>query len=110
MSMAVWRMKMKKLIVSLLVVSMLGACAAKTEPEKVEVIKYQTRTVEKPKQILPVPDQVKMREVKWKVITQDDIPYFALDAKNYENLSLNLNDIRAFMSQAIVIIKKHNTN
>lgn len=98
-----------KTLLLLLAIALTG-CATNTQIKPVEIIKYETRTVEKPRQILPVPDQIKMREVKWNVIQKDNKPYFALDAKNYENLSLNLNDLRAFMSQTLVIIQKNNSN
>jgi hypothetical protein len=80
-------------------------------------VEVRTITAQGPKPILPPTDQLDMREVKWVIITPKNIDsifsefrsgdskvFFALTADGYENVSLNLSDIRAFVEQQQRII------
>jgi len=77
--------------------------------------------VEKPTLTLPDADEVRMREIKWFIITEDNyeevfaelkesgnvVVLLGLTSKGYENLSLNLSDIRTFVQQQQAIIKAY---
>jgi hypothetical protein len=74
--------------------------------------------VNKPELVLPYADPIQARDVQWIVITPDNyekvfndltksgqpVVFFALTDKGYENISLNLSDIRAFIQQQQAII------
>ena len=74
--------------------------------------------IEKPSLVLPDADEVRMRNVKWMIITPENaeavfndlrnrgnsVVLFGLTSNGYENLSLNLSDIRAFLQQQQSII------
>jgi len=59
----------------------------------------------------PIPDQLQMREVKWTVFNREkleklladypnqEIVLFALSAKGYENLSLNMGEIIRYLKE-----------
>jgi|TARA_R110000823_G_scaffold95092_1_gene207647 hypothetical protein len=84
-------------------------------PEKLEV---SAKPVEKPKLTLPDADLLKMREVKWVIVTEENykqvfedikksgrpIAIFGLTDKGYANLGLNFSDIRAYVQQQKSII------
>jgi|TARA_R110000803_G_scaffold129316_1_gene196598 hypothetical protein len=84
-------------------------------PEKLEV---SAKPVEKPKLTLPNADLLKMREVKWVIVTEENykqvfadikksgrpIAIFGLTDKGYANLGLNFSDIRAYVQQQKSII------
>lgn len=61
------------------------------------------------------PDPLALRAVEWKVITADnaknileaDIVLFGLTIKNYENLALNMNDVRTYLEQQQNIINTY---
>jgi hypothetical protein len=75
----------------------------------------ETQIVKPPKPSVPTPDELNLREIKFAVITPEnaeeifskvkgDKVLFALTAKDYENISLNLSDIRAYIQQQKEII------
>lgn len=84
----------------------------------VQQIQVSAKPVDKPELVLPYADPVKMRDVQWIIITPDNyekvfsdlskkggpVVLFALTDKGYENISLNLSDIRAFIQQQKAII------
>ena len=84
-------------------------------PEKLEV---SAKPVEKPKLTLPNADLLKMREVKWVIVTEENykqvfadieksgrpVAIFGLTDKGYANLGLNFSDIRAYVQQQKSII------
>jgi hypothetical protein len=90
-----------------------SGCAS--NPQRIEI---SAKPVEKPQLVLPKADALKMREVKWVIITPENfdqivddakksgrpIAFFALTDKGYENLGLNLSDLRAFIQQQQSII------
>lgn len=90
---------------------LLSACAAPTTVEPVTPVQVRTVEVPRPAPIVPNVDQLDLRPVTWVVITPDNVDekfkqiqngemvLFALTRDGYENLSLNLSDIRANIQQ-----------
>lgn len=81
-------------------------------------IEVTSTPIEKPQLVLPSADLVNMRELRWIVITEDNVELvfeilrktgrpvalFSLGGKSYENVSLNLSDLRTFIQQQTAII------
>lgn len=92
-----------------------GCSLLSSQPDPVEV---STRPVEKPGLELPQADEIRLREVDWQLITPENaeeifetaeesgrpVVFFALTDKGYENLGLNISDIRAYIQQQKTII------
>jgi hypothetical protein len=84
-------------------------------PQKIEV---SAKPIEKPDLVLPPVDELRMREVKWYVINEDNVDQvmaeldsqgipvglYALTGKGYANLGQNFSDIRAMIQQQQAII------
>ena len=97
----------------ILILSILSACGTRERP-----IEISTTPVEKPTLTLPQPDQIITRPVEWIIINRGNyeevfaklekeggnVVLFGLTDKGYENLSLNINDIRTFIQQQRAII------
>lgn len=97
-----------------LILSLVSACGK----PPVQEIQISAKPVDKPELVLPYADPVKTRDVQWVIITPDNyeevfndlakkgqpIVLFGLTDKGYENLALNLSDIRAFIQQQQAII------
>jgi hypothetical protein len=93
----------------------LAACST---PQEAAIPPVEVRTVEvpRPAPIVPPVDQLRLRNVEWIIITPDNIEeqfarirkgeavFFAITAEGYENLSLNISDIRAMIEQQQRII------
>jgi hypothetical protein len=91
----------------------LSACAA---PSK--TINISSKPVDKPELVLPTADVLNLREVQWIIITPENVDQimkslsandtkvavFALTDKGYQNLSLNINDLRTYVQQMQAII------
>ena len=96
-------------------VILLSRCSSLQQVIPVEV---STKPVEKPELTLPRVDELRMREVNWIVINQDNVDQvfedlknrnipvgvYALTGEQYENLGLNFSDIRALVQQQQAII------
>ncbi len=94
-------------------VLLLSACA--TQPKTIEI---SSKPIDKPALVLPTADTLNLREVKWIIITPENaeqvfktlpttggkVAVFALTDKGYENLSLNINDLRTYVQQLQSII------
>lgn len=90
-----------------------SACSSIPEP-----IEISAKPVDKPILVLPQADTVQSRTVEWIIITESNfeekiqelknsrksVVFFALTENGYENLSLNLNDLRTFIQQQRAII------
>lgn len=104
-----------RLIVNVLgcgLVLLLSACA---QPKPIEI---SSKPIDKPTLVLPTADALNLREVKWIVITPENadqvmktltasggkVAVFALTDKGYQNLSLNINDLRTYVQQLQAII------
>ena len=105
-----------RLIVNVLgcgLVLFLSACA--TQPKTIEI---SSKPIDKPTLVLPTADALNLREVKWIIITPENaeqvlktlpttggkVAVFALTDKGYQNLSLNINDLRTYVQQLQSII------
>ncbi len=88
----------------------LAACSAPTI-EPVPVVETRTIQIPKPAPIVPRVDQLSLKPINWIIITPDNIEekfaqiqkgelvFFAVTAEGYENIALNLSDIRALIEQ-----------
>lgn len=105
-----------RLIVNVLgcgLVLLLSACA--TQPKTIEI---SSKPIDRPTLVLPKADTLNLREVKWIIITPENaeqvlktlqtiggkVAVFALTDKGYQNLSLNINDLRTYVQQLQSII------
>lgn len=94
--------------------SLVSGCAS----NQVKPIVISAKPVEKPELVLPNADRIQTRDVKWIVITPDNyeevfnqlakegkqVVLFAVTSDGYENLALNMSDIRAYIQQQQAII------
>jgi len=110
-------MELKKhlMISSLLLVTMTG-CSLLSKPEEVVVTRTVTVPVDIP--LKPSPRPVNLTDVKWYTVTTDnidefeknfendngDLVFFAISVPHYQNLSLNLAEIRRYLEQQQAII------
>lgn len=98
-------------------VLILAACgSSETAIEPVKPVEVRTLEVQKPAPIVPTVDQLRLRDVKWVIITPENVDekfkeiktgevvLFALTTNGYENIALNLSDIRAMIDQQKKII------
>ena len=107
----------------LLIASVLGFGLAACSSVPVQRIEISTTPVEKPKLVLPQGDQLFQRSLEWVIITPDNVEevfdkakekgrplvYFGLTDKGYENIALNLSDLRAYLQQQKAIIAAYQT-
>jgi len=77
--------------------------------------------VNKPVLVVASPDELNLRNVEWIIITKDNyeevfaevtssgrpLALFALTDKGYENLGLNISDIRAYIEQQQAMINAY---
>ena len=106
-----------RLIASVLgftIVLSLAACSRQETADPPQII-TETRIVKPPRPAVPIPDELNLRSFKFVVITPDNIDdvfsklkgdkvLFALSTEDYENIALNLSDIRAYIQQQKEII------
>lgn len=106
---------MIKYAIAALLIFTVAACSKPTveQPPRVETVTIETK---RPAPIVPEVDRVNMREVRWHIITPENVDekfaqirrgelvFFALTAEGYENIALNLSDIRALVQQQQRII------
>jgi len=106
---------MNKLIIALLVLTMTG-CSVFRKPEEVVVTNTVIKAPNIPLQ--PSPRPVNMIDIKWYTVTTDnidefeknfendngDLVFFAISVPHYQNLSLNLAEIRRYLEQQQAII------
>lgn len=100
-----------RILAMLAMVTFVASCGfGQTEIEEVERVEIRTVPIQPSKPIVPDIDQVQMRDVDWTILTPDNVEekmeemganpvFFALTADGYENISLNLSDIRAMVEQ-----------
>ena len=106
---------MNKLIIALLVLTMTG-CSVFRKPEEVVVTNTVIKAPDIPLQ--PSPRPINMIDIKWYTVTTDnidefeknfendngDLVFFAISVPHYQNLSLNLAEIRRYIEQQQSII------
>jgi hypothetical protein len=105
---------MKYLILS--AVLFLAACSTPEVIEQTPIVEVRTVQVPRPAPIVPAVDQLNLRSVNWIIITPNNIEdkfaqinrgelvLFAVTTEGYENIALNLSDIRALIEQQQRII------
>lgn len=82
-------------------------------------IEITSKPLEKPILTLPSLDTIQLKEVTWVILTKenfeeevaklpDGVVFFAMNTKSYENLSLNLNDLRSYIQGQQTIIAAYN--
>jgi len=104
----------------LLIASALGfglaGCSLLSPP--VQRIEVSTTPVEKPKLVLPEADQLFQRPIEWLIITPENVEevfqriqtmgrplvLFGITDRGYENIALNLSDLRAYLQQQKAIL------
>jgi hypothetical protein len=105
-------------MIKYLILSSILFVAACSTPaiEEVRPVEVRTIQVPRPAPIVPQTDQLKLRQVTWIIITPDNIEesfnkiqsgelvLFAVTANGYENIALNLSDIRSLIEQQNRII------
>lgn len=105
-----------RLTVSVLGCLTLFGISACSQP--VQELQVSAKPITKPELTLPYADPIRTRDVEWIVVTADnyekvfadlertgqDVVLFALTDKGYENIALNLSDIRAYIQQQQAII------
>lgn len=95
-----------------LVLLLISGCAS--SPQRIEV---SAKPVDRPELTLPTADKLDLRPIKWVIITEENYAevvedirkngnavVFGLTDKGYENLSLNLADLRSYIQQQNIII------
>lgn len=89
---------------------LLSACGSAPLVEPVKPVEVRTVQIPRPAPVVPAVDQLQLRDVKWAVITPENIDnifaslsgekvLFAVTSDNYESLALNISDIRAMIQQ-----------
>jgi hypothetical protein len=105
----------------LLIASVLGFGLAACSSLPVKQVEVSTKPIEKPQLQLPQAGQVFSRPVEWYIVTENQaintfveleksgrpLVLFALSDKGYENLGLNMSDLRAFIQQQQTIIQAY---
>lgn len=104
---------MRTLIVALLGLTLLVGCTS--TPRQIEI---SAKPIDKPNLVLPPVEQLRLKDVEWIVITQDnyqevfakllkdkkDPALIGLTDDGYETLSLNMSDIMKLLAQQKQII------
>jgi hypothetical protein len=107
----------KRLIVNvlgcLIAISLISGCGS--APKRIEV---SAKPVDKPALVLPKADELNMKKVEWIVITEENfseqvaklkknnraVAFFAIVDNGYENLGVNISNIRSYIQQQQAII------
>jgi hypothetical protein len=94
---------------------LLSGCGSMPVVEPVKPVEVRTIQISRPAPVVPPVDQLQLRDVKWTIVTPDNIDevfaslsgepvLFAVTADGYESLALNISDIRAMIQQQQKII------
>jgi hypothetical protein len=92
----------------------LAACSSTPVAPPAKII-TETEYVTPSAPIVPLPDPLTLKEIEFVIVTPENVDeifknlkedkvLFAVTAKGYENLSLNLSDVRAYIMQQKSII------
>lgn len=101
-------------LVTLTSIFLLSACGS-TAVEPVKPVEVRTIEIPRPAPVVPSVDQLQLRDVKWTIVTPDNIDsvfatmpgeavLFAITADGYEALALNLSDVRSMIQQQQKVI------
>jgi hypothetical protein len=102
-------------LVALTSLFLLSACGSEPAVESVKPVEVRTVQIPRPAPIVPSVDQIQLRDVKWIIITPENVDeifnslpsdavLFAVTTSGYESLGLNISDIRAMIQQQQRII------
>ena len=97
----------------LTIITVISGCSSMPQP-----ITVSAKPIEKPKLVLPVSDQLFQRKIDWVIITPENveerfnkvkesgrsIAIFGVTDEGYQNLGLNLSDLRAYIQQQQAIV------
>ena len=114
-------MKMKKLLI-LKASLFLSACSYLPFFEKEQVLPVEVKTIQErpPMYHPPLPLEMNMVDVEFEVLTPElmkeylklvdegkapQIPYYALTTQQYENLSLNMAEVKRYTKNILAIVK-----
>ena len=115
-------MIINKVLMALCIVGSLSACSgissSKTSTitsKPVETVVVKEVEVKRQPPIVPQTDTLKLRDVKWTVVSkqtaeqklEDGKAYFALDSEGYENVSKNMSDARMVIQQKNAVIQTY---
>jgi len=102
-----------KLVLGFGLVLLLAGCLG-NNPRTIEV---STKPLDKPQLTLPPVDELRLRRVEWVIVNEENLEtklnelrsrgplaMFVLTGEGYENLGLNISDIRALVQQQQAII------
>lgn len=101
-------------LVALSSLLLLSACG-KPEIEPVKPVEVKIIETKLPPPVVPSVDQLQLRDVKWTIVTPDNVDevfaslpgeavIFAVTTDGYEAISMNLSDVRAMIQQQQKII------
>lgn len=101
---------LKILTVSVLGLSLLGACSSTEPTNKIEISRV---VVDKPKPIVPEVPTYRAREVKWVAVTPENVNeilaqnkvLYAVDANGYRSILMNMTDLQTVIQKQKVVIK-----
>ena len=112
---------MKKLLTISLIIGfslMISACSL-LEPRTVPV-EVKTITLPAPMYHPPMPLEVSLQDIKWRVLTPEVMeeylqlvkdgkapaePYYALSTQGYESLSMNMAELKRYVTNVLAIIE-----
>ena len=118
------RWKLLRASLFLLLLSSLTACSLFSKPEKVVVtqVEYVERTIP----LQPRPKPISLYDLDFYAVTEEnldeflerfekengDIVFFAISVPDYENISLNMGELRRFIEQqkSIILYYEENAN
>ena len=118
------RWKLLRASLFLLLLSSLTACSLFSKPEKVVVtqVEYVERTIP----IQPRPKPVTLYDIEFYAVTEEnldeflerfekengDIVFFAISVPDYENIALNMGELRRFIESqsAVILYYEENAN
>lgn len=94
---------------------LLSACTRTPAVESTPVVEVRTVQVPRPAPIVPNVDQLRLRDIQWKIITPENVQevfdslsrdavLFAVTSDGYEALAMNLSDVRGMIQQQQKII------
>ena len=102
-------------LATLISIFLLSACASEPSVETLKPVEVRELQTPRPAPIVPSVDQIQLRDVKWIIITPENVDsvfdslngelvLFAVTTSGYESLALNLSDVRAMIQQQQKII------
>lgn len=118
------RWKLLRASLFLLLLSSLTACSLFSKPEKVVVtqVEYVERTIP----IQPRPKPVTLYDIEFYAVTDEnleeflerfekdngDVVFFAISVPDYENIALNMGELRRFIEQqrSVIVYYEENAN